>query len=94
MLSNDAADERAPHIILFVWKISWQSEQGLTDGETKEQRWSDAHEIRKQIRKGALTSSCSSLQGANVYSLIPESHNPKHSSSTVLQNLGVMKSTL
>lgn len=38
MLFNDAAAERVPHIILFILTISWQSEQCLTDGETKKQR--------------------------------------------------------
>lgn len=38
MLFNDAAAERAPHIILFILKISWQSEQWLPDGDTEKQR--------------------------------------------------------
>jgi hypothetical protein len=38
MLFNDAAAERARHIILFTLKISWQNEQSLADGETEQQR--------------------------------------------------------
>lgn len=38
MLFNDAAAERLPHILLFILKTYWQSEQRLTDGETKKQR--------------------------------------------------------
>lgn len=92
MLFNDAAAERLPHILLFILKTYWQSEQRLTDGETKKaERWTDLHENRKQIRNRGLT--VITFCNLKCYCLVTRFKKTqlKHPSSLVLQILGVTK---